>query len=133
MDILCLIMLSAIVYVWVCAHARACTLSYLQPFATLWTSPLGSSVHGIFQARILEWVAISSSRGFSQPRGRTFLCWEVDSLPLYHVGSVLLLFRVLLQIILLFIEKERLSYTEKRILGVEYSSVVENLTVKIKC
>ena len=25
-------------------------------------SPLGSSVHGIFQARILEWVAISSSR-----------------------------------------------------------------------
>ena len=31
-------------------------------------SPLGSSVHGIFQARILEWVAISSSRGSSQPR-----------------------------------------------------------------
>ena len=30
--------------------------------------PPGSSVHGILQARILEWVAISSSRGFSQPR-----------------------------------------------------------------
>ena len=28
----------------------------------------GSSVHGILQARILEWVAISFSRGFSQPR-----------------------------------------------------------------
>ena len=28
----------------------------------------GSSVHGIFQARILEWVAISFSRGSSQPR-----------------------------------------------------------------
>ena len=28
----------------------------------------GSSVHGIFQARILEWVAISISRGSSQPR-----------------------------------------------------------------
>ena len=28
-------------------------------------SPLGSSVHGIFQARILEWVAISSYRGSS--------------------------------------------------------------------
>ena len=27
----------------------------------------GSSVHGIFQARILEWVAMSSSRGSSQP------------------------------------------------------------------
>ena len=31
----------------------------------------GSSVHGIFQARILEWVAISSSRGSSQPRDGT--------------------------------------------------------------
>ena len=28
----------------------------------------GSSVHVIFQARVLEWVAISFSRGFSQPR-----------------------------------------------------------------
>ena len=28
-------------------------------------SPPGSSVHGIFQARILEWVAISFSRGSS--------------------------------------------------------------------
>ena len=36
--------------------------------------PLGSSVHGISQARILEWVAISYSRGSSQPRDqiRTF-------------------------------------------------------------
>ena len=31
-------------------------------------SPLGSSVHGILQPRILEWVAISFSRGSSQPR-----------------------------------------------------------------
>ena len=29
------------------------------------------AVHGIFQARILEWVAISSFRGSSQPRDRT--------------------------------------------------------------
>ena len=34
-------------------------------------SPPGSSIQEIFQARILEWVAISSSRGFSQPRDRT--------------------------------------------------------------
>ena len=34
-------------------------------------SLLGSSVHGIFQARILEWVAISFSRGPSQPRDGT--------------------------------------------------------------
>ena len=31
-------------------------------------SPAGSSVHGILQARILEWVTISSSRGSSLPR-----------------------------------------------------------------
>ena len=34
------------------------------------SSPPGSSVHGIFQARILDWVAISSSRGSSWPRDR---------------------------------------------------------------
>ena len=30
-----------------------------------------SSVHGIFQARVWEWVAISFSRGSSQPRNQT--------------------------------------------------------------
>ena len=34
-------------------------------------SPPSSSVHGILQARILEWVSISFSRGSSQPRDRT--------------------------------------------------------------
>ena len=34
-------------------------------------SPPGSSVHGILLARILEWVAISFSRGSSRPRDRT--------------------------------------------------------------
>ena len=34
-------------------------------------SPPGSSVHRIFQTRILEWVAISSSRGSSQSRDQT--------------------------------------------------------------
>ena len=33
--------------------------------------PPGSFVHGIFQARLLEWVAISFSRGYSQPRDQT--------------------------------------------------------------
>ena len=36
-------------------------------------SPPGSSVHGISQAEILEWVAISSSRGSSPPRGQTHI------------------------------------------------------------
>ena len=33
----------------------------------------GSSVHEISQARILEWVAISFSRGSSQPRNRIWV------------------------------------------------------------
>ena len=36
-------------------------------------SPPSSSVHGIFQAKIPEWVVISSSRGSSQPRDRTWV------------------------------------------------------------
>ena len=36
-------------------------------------SPLGSSVHGILQARILEWVAISFYRGSSWPRDWTWV------------------------------------------------------------
>ena len=49
------------------------SLSRVWLFATPWTdcSPPGSSVHGILQARILEWVAISFSRGFSWPRDQT--------------------------------------------------------------
>ena len=33
----------------------------------------GSSVHGIFQTRVLEWIAISFSRGPSRPRNRTWV------------------------------------------------------------
>ena len=43
-------------------------------FVTFWTvAPPGSSVHGILQARTLEWVATPSSRGPSQPRDRTWV------------------------------------------------------------
>ena len=38
-------------------------------------SPPGFSVHGIFQARVLEWIAISYSRGSSRPRDRTHVSW----------------------------------------------------------
>ena len=44
---------------------------FLRPFELQPCSPPGSSVRGIFQARILEWVAIFFSRGSSQPRDRT--------------------------------------------------------------
>ena len=53
------------VLVAVCAQSRP-TLCNSRDY-----SPPGSSAHGISQARILEWVAISSSRGSSQPRDRT--------------------------------------------------------------
>ena len=36
-------------------------------------SPPGSSIHRIFQARVLEWIAISFSRGSSWPRDRTWV------------------------------------------------------------
>ena len=48
----------------------------------------GSSVHGISQTRILEWVATSFSRGSSNPRIKPLSsAWQVDSLPLSHLRS----------------------------------------------
>ena len=45
-------------------------------------SPPDSSVHGSLQARILEWVAISFSRGSSIPRDQTWVsALQADSLP----------------------------------------------------
>ena len=53
-----------------------------QSCPTLWDpmdcSLPGSSVHGIFQAIVLEWIAISFSRGSSQPRDRTQVSHIVD-------------------------------------------------------
>ena len=40
-------------------------------------SPPGSSVHGILQARILEWVAIPFPRGSVQLRAQTQVSWIV--------------------------------------------------------
>ena len=50
---------------------RASTLSHVRLCDAMDCGPPGSSVHGSLQARILEWVAVSSSRGSSWPRGRT--------------------------------------------------------------
>ena len=49
-------------------------------------SPPGSSVHGILQARILEWVAVPSSRGSSQPRNQTCFAYIscIGRRVLYH-------------------------------------------------
>ena len=52
----------------VCVRAHLCA-KFLQSCLTLCNpmdcSPAGSSVHGILQARILDWVALPSSRGSS--------------------------------------------------------------------
>ena len=40
----------------------------------------GFSIHGILQAKILEWVTISFSRGSSRPRDRTCTAQEADAL-----------------------------------------------------
>ena len=53
--------------VCVCPVANLC-LTLCNPVDC---SPPGSSVHGTFQTRILEWVVISSSRGSSRPRDQT--------------------------------------------------------------
>ena len=51
-------------------------------------SPPGSSVHGILQARTLEWVAISSSRGSSRPRDGTRMSCTAEILYcLSHQGT----------------------------------------------
>ena len=42
-------------------------------------SPPGSSVHGILQARTLEWVAISFSRGSTQGLNLSLLHWQEGS------------------------------------------------------
>ena len=61
------------------------TQSCLTLYDPMDCSPTGSSIHGISQARILEWVALPFSRGSSQPRdrtqvfciaGRLFTIWE---------------------------------------------------------
>jgi len=59
-------------------------------------SPAGSSVHGIHQARILEWVAMPFSLGSSQPSERTrvscmagrFFTAESPGKPQNHLGEL---------------------------------------------
>ena len=60
-----------------CVHAQAC-VTLCDPMDC---SLPGSSVRGILQARILEWIAISFSRGSSWPRDRTWVScknlWQI--------------------------------------------------------
>ena len=50
-------------------------------------SPSGSSVHGLLQARILEWAAIRFSRGSSRPRDGTRVFWGLPDSGMEPCGS----------------------------------------------
>ena len=72
-------------------HAYDCCLVTKSPLTLcdpVDRSLSGSSVRGILQARILEWVAISISREASQPRDRTCVSYIAGNL-LYHCGLIL--------------------------------------------
>ena len=77
------------------------TQSCLTPCNPMDCSPSGSSVPEISQTRILEWVAIFSSRGSSQPRdqtqvsciaGRFFTIWAITEAPYFAFNSYLDIF-----------------------------------------
>ena len=64
-----------------CVHAQSC-LTLCDPMD--YNSLPVSSVHGIFQARILEWVVISYFRGSSQPRDRESCFFCIGRQIIYH-------------------------------------------------
>ena len=93
------------VCVCVCVHAHVCvSRSVMSDSFVSDGSPPGSSVHGILQVIILEWVAISFFRGSSQPRtqtqvscfaGRFFTIWATS---LSWMQLVMILFTCSLEI-----------------------------------
>ena len=78
----------------VCHPCHACVLSHVQLLCKpMDCSPPGSSIRGIFSARILEWVAISYSRGSSQPWDQSLIsCISCRQLFYYlcYLGSPML-------------------------------------------
>ena len=98
---ICLICLFEFLTLWVnllnrvWLFATPWTVAYQAPPSMDCTLP-GSSLHGILQARVLEWVAISFFRGSSQPRdgtwvscipGRRFNLWATREVPDLKVHS----------------------------------------------
>ena len=79
---------------------------------------LASSVHGIFQARILEWVAISYSTGSS---------WPKDWTHIYYVSSIgrWILFRSTVCLLMLCLLD--LSVTERMLL--KFPTIIMNLSI----
>ena len=74
-----------------CSVTQSCPKLY----ANMECNPPGSSVHGIFQERILEWVSIFLSRGSSWPRDQTHVScigrqtlyhWATREVPFFKVS-----------------------------------------------
>ena len=74
------------VCVCVCVCVSSVMSDSLPPWIVACQAPLSM---GIFQVKILEWVAISSSWGSSQPRDQTHVSYtlQADSLALSHWGT----------------------------------------------
>ena len=81
-------LLNSIIQSSSCSVAQLCSTLYDPMYCSLpW-----SAVHEIFQARILEWVAISYFMGGFQTQGLNpypllILYWQANSLPLHHLGN----------------------------------------------
>ena len=96
-------------------------------------SPPGSSVHGIFQARILESVAISSSRGSSWPRYQTCVSYisHIGGQILYHWATWETQFPISQQH-LIHVDQRHLHlcshYKEKK-LFTKFSPIIESLSI----
>ena len=73
-------------HVLCCANLLLSCLTLCDPMDC---SPPGFSVHGILQARILEWIAMPSSRGSPPPRDRTHISYSGRWIlyPLSHLGN----------------------------------------------
>ena len=87
-----------------CVYTHACVCVLVAQSCLILCDPMdycslpGSSVHGILQARILEWVAVHSSRGSCEPRDRTqvsciagrfFTVWATREAPFHQLAEYL--------------------------------------------
>ena len=82
-----------------------------------WSLP-GSSVHGIFQARVLEWGAITFSRGSSRPRDQTQVSLIVGRC-FYHLRGIKIILKVL--------EQEKYHFCSGASQGLRPGSIVTQL------
>ena len=86
MESICSFSQTHVYYLCICNTCNTCVLQIcytIHTYIYIYCNPMGcslpgSSVHGIFQAIVLEWIAISFSRGSSQARDRTRVSHTVD-------------------------------------------------------